>query len=227
MKACDTSCQNAMMVAKRRSAGTYTWSEEQKQKVRESVKATYASRAVFTEAHREKFRETMKRNWREGHIDATNHWTKTMEGRARLSAMARGRKLGPQPKMSLGAQRRLRTKRETLYTSAQGGFRQDLCQYFRSNWEANFARILNLLGKRWTYEEKTFQLEPSLSYTPDFYVECENAFYELKGRLDEKSKRQLDLMRVKYPDIIVHLIDGVKYRELRLEYRDKVEWEGK
>ena len=215
------------MVAKRHANGSFAWSEEQKQKARESVKATYASREVFSPELRQKFSETMKRTWAEGKIDTTNHWAKTAEGRAAISSRVKGKKLGPQPKMSLAAQQRLRSKRETLYTSARGGFREDLGQYFRSCWEANFARILNARGKRWAYENKTFQLGPSLSYTPDFYVEDEDVFYELKGRLDEKSKRQLDLMRETFPEVTVHLIDGVKYAELRLEYRGKVRWEGK
>lgn len=95
-------------------------------------------------------------------------------------------------------------------------------KYFRSCWEANFARILNLQGKHRSYESRTFQLEPSLSYTPDFYVEDDDIFYELKDHLDEKSKRQLDLIRATFPEVTVYLIDGVKYAELRLEYRDKV-----
>lgn len=215
------------MVAKRRANGSYIQTEEQKEKKRLSCKATYASREVFTLEHRKKFSETMKRNWREGKIDTSNHWTKSPEARQQISARVKGKKLGPQPNMSVAAQRRIRTKRETLYTSANGGFRKDLGQYFRSNWEANFARILTLQGKRWIYENKTFQLEPSLSYTPDFYVEDENVYYELKGRMDDKSKRQLELMRHVYPDVVVRLIDGVKYSELKLEYRDKVRWEGK
>lgn len=129
--------------------------------------------------------------------------------------------------MSIAAQNRLRTKRETLYTSAKGGFREDLNCYFRSMWEANFARVLTLQGKSWKYECQTFQLSESFSYTPDFFVEDENVFYEIKGRLDEKSKRQLEIMRERFPDVVVKLIDSEKYSEIRLRFKSQVNWEGK
>jgi hypothetical protein len=216
------------MVAKRHANGNYAQTEEQKEKKRISCKATYASRDVFSPELRVKFSETMKKNWREGKIDTANHWSKTPEGKARLSAISLGRKLGPQPNMSLGAQRRLRTKRETLYTSAHGGTREDLGMYFRSNWEANFARILNLQGKRWTYEERTFQLTPSLSYTPDFYVIDDDCFYELKGRMDDKARHQLELMHDMYSNVVINVIEGAKYRQLGIEWKHLIPtWEGK
>jgi len=226
---CDWPCQNASMVAKRRANGSYEPTTVSNEKRATTMREAYASgRRQTSVEQRKKFSETMKRTWQEDKIDTSKHWSKTLEGKARLSKSALGRKLGPQPKMSLGAQKRLRTKRETLYTSANGGIRDDLGMYFRSNWEANFARILNVRGTRWEYESKTFQLEPSLSYTPDFYVIDEDAFYELKGRMDDKSKRQFELMREKFPQVTLHVIDGVKYRELRLEYKNRLSnWEGK
>lgn len=224
---CDIVCQKASMTRTRHKNGTYGWSEEQKEKARVSVKATYASRDVFGPELRKKFSETMKKTWRDGKIDTNKHWTKTTEGKAHLSKLSKGVKRGPQPKMSLGAQRRVRTKRETMYTSAKGGHREDLNMYFRSMWEANFARILNFKNLKWEYEKKSFQLEPSFSYTPDFYVVEEDVFYELKGRMDDKSKRQLELMAKVFPNVTVHVIDGAKYAELRVQFKHLVDWEGK
>lgn len=223
---CSDACDSATMVAKRRSRGNFAQTEEQKEKKRSSCKATYASRDVFGPELRQKFSETMSQTWCEGKIDTANHWSKTPEGRARISLRVKGRKLGPQPKMSEAAQCRLRNKRETLYTSARGGHRQDLGMYFRSNWEANFARILNLQGRSWKYEPRSFQLTESLSYTPDFL--CDDIFYEIKGRMDKKSKRQLELMEERYPDVVVEVIDSVKYADLRVRYKAQISfWEGK
>jgi len=129
--------------------------------------------------------------------------------------------------MSLGARRRLRTKRETLYTSARGGFRDDVGQYFRSGWEANVARILTYKRKHWEYETMTFEFETNVSYTPDFYLPDENIFIEVKGRMDEKSQRQLELMNVKYPDVTVVVIDGEIYGQLKVRYKHLIAWEGK
>lgn len=226
---CSDRCNVAAMVLKRKTLGNYVQSEESKRKKSESVRATYASRDVFSYELRQKFSETMKKNWVDGKIDTSNHWAKTQEGRARISARVKGKKLGPQPNMSIAAQNRLRTKRESLYSSARGGYRSDLDQYFRSSWEANFARILNHEGKQWTYENKTFQLDESLSYTPDFYVIAEETYYEIKGRMNEKSQRQLELMNSKFPEVKLIVIDGVKYNELKVQYKDLLHnlWEGK
>lgn len=131
------------MVATRHARNSYAQTDKQREKLRVSCKATYASRDVFSPELRKKFSETMKKNWAEGRIDTAKHWTKTPEGKAKLSAAHKGVKLGPQPNMSIAASKRVRSKREMLYTSANGGTRPDLGQYFRSNWEANFARILN------------------------------------------------------------------------------------
>ncbi len=226
---CSDDCHVASMVAKRKARGNYVQTEESKRKKSDSVKSTWATREVFSDEVREKLSQTMKRNWAEGKIDSSNHWSKSPEGRAKISARVKGKKLGPQPKMSIAAQNRLRSKRESLYTSARGGFRSDLNCYFRSSWEANFARILNHEGKTWSYEKTTFQLEESFSYTPDFYVSEDETFFELKGRMDEKSQRQLELMSSKFPEVKLAVIDSVKYSELRIRYKNLLNdtWEGK
>lgn len=127
--------------------------------------------------------------------------------------------------MSLGAQKRLRTRRETLYTSAHGGTRYDLQMYFRSNWEANFARIMNHLGQVWEYEPESFPLLQG-SYTPDFRVD--GIFYEIKGRMDELSRSKIEQFRVLYSDKILVVIDSVVYNQLRLQYKHLIPtWEGK
>lgn len=128
--------------------------------------------------------------------------------------------------MSLGQQRRLRSKRETHHTSAKGGFRKDLQQYFRSNWEANFARIMNLLGKQWEYEPQSFQLTETLSYTPDFRVDGE--FYELKGRMTERCEKQITLFREQNLNVVLHVIEIKQYEQYRKKYKHLIAtWEGK
>ena len=228
-KTCSDACDVASMVAKRMLRGSYVQTEEQKEKKSQSCKATYMSSDVFGPELRAKFSEIMKRTWEEGRIDTTKHWTKTASGRKRLSQMMRGRKASEttRAKMSKAAQGRLRSKREMMYSSSRGGFRSDLGVYFRSTWEANFARILNYQGKKWSYEHQSFQLGSSLSYTPDFFIEDDNVFYEIKGRWTEKCRRQLELMRQLFPDVVVYVVDCEKYGRLKVEYRDKIAWEGK
>ena len=57
---------------------------------------------------------------------------------------------------------------------AKGNKRADLGMYFRSTWEANYARILNYENTEWGYETTRFPLrnendELVAVYTPDFF----------------------------------------------------------
>ena len=226
---CSDECDSASMVITRKSKGNYVQTDEQKRKKSESCKTTHASREVFTVEHKKKFSETMKRTWAEGKINTANHWSKTPSGREHLSKSFTGKKMSLQARrrMSISAQNRLRTKRETLYSSARGGHRVDLGQYFRSAWEANFARILNYQGKTWSYEPTTFQLSDTMSYTPDFL--CEGVYYEIKGRMNDDAIKKLKFMSEKYPDVKIELIDSVKYNALRIQFKQllTLTWEGK
>jgi hypothetical protein len=51
---------------------------------------------------------------------------------------------------------------------------------FRSGWEANFAKWLDLSGIKWQYELQTFDLGNS-TYTPDFYLPEFDCWIEIKG----------------------------------------------
>jgi hypothetical protein len=52
----------------------------------------------------------------------------------------------------------------------------------RSRWEAAFIKdYLEPKGLRWKYEEKTFQLPNGHTYTPDFYIEDQDKYIEIKG----------------------------------------------
>lgn len=226
---CSNECDYASMAATRKAKGSYVQSDEQKQKKSQSLKRTHAAHDLFSAERRFQMSETMKKTWSEGKIDTNNHWMKKEENRRYLSEKNKGQQISDETrqKMSLSAQNRVRTKRETLYSSAKGGRRDDLGQYFRSNWEANFARILNLQGKTWVYEPTTFQLTETMSYTPDFL--CDGVFYEIKGRMTERNQRQLQLMHELYSDIELVLVDSKRYNELRHEFKDLLQnsWEGK
>lgn len=99
------------------------------------------------------------------------------------------------------------------------GRRPDLDnRYFRSRWEANYARYLNGQVARgavagWEYESKTFWFESirrgTRSYTPDFKVLYRDRYewHEVKGWMDPKSATRLKRMRRFYPDETIVLID--------------------
>lgn len=98
--------------------------------------------------------------------------------------------------------------------------------FFRSKWEANYALYLDFLVKqkeilKWEFEPDMFVFEKiqfgTRSYLPDFKVYDSKGFHydEVKGWMDDKSKTKLNRMRIYYPDVVINLIDGKAYNELR------------
>jgi predicted nuclease of restriction endonuclease-like RecB superfamily len=114
------------------------------------------------------------------------------------------------------------------YSRVRSGRREDLNnQFFRSSWEANFARYLNFLIEngdiaKWEYEPERFEFEAikrgTRSYMPDFKVwdtpESKPYYYEVKGWMDAKSKTKLKRMAKYYPDITVLIFGQKEYKSL-------------
>lgn len=92
---------------------------------------------------------------------------------------------------------------DNTYSRCRGGFRDDLCHYFRSAWEANIARILTVAGFKWEYEPTRFTFlnnnDGVLSYCPDFYLSDYDVWLEVKGWMDDKSKLRLSKFESEYP----------------------------
>jgi len=113
------------------------------------------------------------------------------------------------------------------HASARRGRREDLGgQFFRSSWEANYARFLNLLiqqgrVKSWEFEADTFWFEKIRrgvrSYTPDFKVTepCGAIYYvEIKGWMDPKSITKIKRMAKYHPQVELRVVDSKAYKEL-------------
>lgn len=127
---------------------------------------------------------------------------------------------------------------ENMYTRAKGGRRQDLGDmYFRSRWEANYARYLNFLVKhkeisRWEYEPDTYWFDKIKrgvrSYTPDFKVfskEGRFEYHEVKGWMDDKSKTKLKRMLKYYPEHKIIIIGPKEYYSIAKIKRMIDNWE--
>lgn len=114
-----------------------------------------------------------------------------------------------------------------MYSSAKRGRRDDLGDtFFRSRWEANYARYLNLLVQqkkivRWEFEPDIFWFEAIRrgvrSYCPDFKIwGTDGSVYydEVKGWMDAKSKTKLKRMKKYHPDVMVNVVGEKQYREI-------------
>lgn len=110
--------------------------------------------------------------------------------------------------------------------------------YYRSRWEANYARYLQWLKDRgeisdWKYEPETFWFEAikrgTRSYLPDFRVWENNGIstlHEVKGWMDQRSRTTLKRMAKYYPHEKIILIDGPQYRAIRLKVMRLIDgWE--
>lgn len=133
-----------------------------------------------------------------------------------------------------------RSASSSPYSRGKRGKRADLNDvYFRSSWEANYARYLNLMMREdlvewWGYETKRFSF-PTIkrgtrTYAPDFEVKYRDTYYsvfvEVKGWMDEASKRRLSFMAQYHPEITLNVVGAKEYKELKLRWSRFIEhWE--
>ncbi len=123
---------------------------------------------------------------------------------------------------------------------SKGNKRPDLNMYFRSTWEANYARILNYENIVWSYEDSRFKMVDEFGeivavYTPDFFTD---KWIEVKGHADaandwncecsrcERDKMKMLLFSEQYPDEELEIIGKKEYRELCQKYASVIShWE--
>ncbi|MCL2076332.1 MAG: DUF1064 domain-containing protein [Betaproteobacteria bacterium] len=110
--------------------------------------------------------------------------------------------------------------------------------YFRSKWEANYARYLEFLRlngeiRAWAHEPDVFWFEGvrrgCVSYLPDFRVDENDGitvYHEIKGWMDAKSQTKLKRMAQYYPDVPVIVIRKRQYSEIKRKVSGLIEgWE--
>ncbi len=98
--------------------------------------------------------------------------------------------------------------------------------FFRSAWEANYARYLQLLKAAgnisdWLHEPETFWFKGikrgCVSYLPDFKVDRPDGsieYHEVKGWMDDRSKTKIARMAKYFPEVRLIVVDGKAYRRL-------------
>jgi hypothetical protein len=93
-------------------------------------------------------------------------------------------------------------------------------KYFRSRWEANYARYLEFLKQgnqilEWVHEPEVFWFEGikrgCVSYLPDFkvtYIDNSVEYHEVKGWMDDRSKTKIKRMAKYHPAVVLKIIDA-------------------
>lgn len=203
---CSRSCSLKLGVQTRHERGSYELSNEQREEKSRDLKRRWKSGEFDGAAYRAMLSENMKAHWETGEMAeksretcqekyGVDHWMQTEDAQ--------------------------NIHRPTRF---HNHFREDLQQFFRSSWEANYARILNYLGKQWEYEPRRFIFSDGMSYLPDFLVEGE--WIEIKGWMDEGSKMKLDKFKNEYSELVIRVISDVEYKELETHYRHLIpNWE--
>lgn len=115
-----------------------------------------------------------------------------------------------------------------------GGVRK----YYRSRWEANYARYLvaakeEKLIADWKHEPTTFWFEAikrgTRSYLPDFLVvgiDGSEIYHEVKGWMDDRSKTKLKRMRIYHPAVVLKVIEKPEYLAIAKDWCEKIsDWE--
>lgn len=176
--------------------------------------------------------ETLKKVSEASRRSAANTPAEVKTQRGRKAAMTRLERYGTAgPVFEDEAHAHSRTK---------GGRREDLDnRYFRSMWEANYARYLNWLVDQgeiqsWEYEADTFvfhgETRGAIAYRPDFKVterDGEVVYHEVKGWMDGPSKTRLKRMKKHYPEVKVIVIGEDEYKAIRKWKGVIPEWEGR
>lgn len=113
------------------------------------------------------------------------------------------------------------------FSNVTSGVRDDIgTMFFKSAWEANYARYLMFLVKvgeiiKWAYEPTTFWFEKIRrgirSYKPDFQVWPKTGpdyFVEVKGWMYRGSQTKLNRMKKFYPEARIVLVGPKEYRAI-------------
>lgn len=217
-RALGLSDQRRKSVERRKDAAKYTSDEERKAGMSAAISQHWAEhghpRGALGMKHSEQSRLAIAAGGRARWADPNSGHHGEARQQQRSDAMLQRIAEGKMP------------RGEEVYSRTASGRRADLDnRYFRSSWEANYARYLNFLLRQgqiasWDYECKTFWFEQikrgTRSYTPDFYVvfpDGHHEWHEVKGWMDQASRTRLDRMALYYPGEIVHVIGADWFRQ--------------
>lgn len=218
-KTCSKPCATSLKITTARANGAYEWDDARRKLLSDSTRKAMKRRTnVFaTEEGKSKIRATLLERY------GVENWKQTPEGRAAsvTSNSARTISVETRKKHSVNARRQMKGG---LKSRGIAGVRADLNCAFRSTWEANYARVLQIEGRSWEYEPTTFELPSGITYTPDFFVD--DVYVEIKGWMDDRSRRQIDEFRTSNPTLKLELIGPAEYKTLTERYASLIkEWE--
>lgn len=200
----------------------------------------------FDEDRRKRLSDRMKKHIAEnGHSKSSLGMKHTDETKLVLSKKSKEMWANMSEEMRDGYSKRAsitgqKTCMNRLNASWKQGWREigGINKYYRSRWEANYARYLEWLKNNnqilgWQHEPQTFWFEGikrgCMSYLPDFKVielDEKIVFHEVKGWMDDRSKTKINRMRIYHPDVKLIVIDSKSYKALEKKIKPLIhDWE--
>jgi hypothetical protein len=163
-----------------------------KNRGKKQSKESIAKRVAKT---RGKKRAPRSKEWRE----------KLSKGLQGIPAWNKGKKLSKEHRKNLSKGQIKRLQSNKHYKMK---YREDLDQYFRSKFEANYARYLKYNNILYEYESDkcVFELNNGRRYICDFYLPETNEYIELKGHMWKDSEEKIKIFQKKYYNIKWKLI---------------------
>jgi hypothetical protein len=86
----------------------------------------------------------------------------------------------------------------------------------RSSYELRVAQAFDVLGMRWVYEPKRFDLNGVGTYLPDFYLPDEEMYVEVKGYYGPKSAITMSRMLDVHPEVAVAILQRPQIEALEM-----------
>lgn len=142
---------------------------------------------------------------------------------------------------SMSCAEKKRFKGVNMFSRSKSGRREDLNnQYFRSNYEANYARFLNFImanGEpitKWEFEKETFEFKKikkgSRFYTPDFkvyFLDGHIEYHEVKGWDYPQGITKRKRFAKYFPHLKLLVIDGDFFKDIKRKGLDRLilNWE--
>jgi len=243
-KTCSKKCASSLSAQTRKKKGSYDRTKKQNEELSKTLKMKYESGEIKqTEEQVGKRIQTSIKNWgvpyptqsrevqkiREENClkkYGETHHMKIKKYKDLFSKIFTGRSFSIETRKKMSQSSRKRMKNQGLYSNADGGKRKDLNCYFRSRWEANYARMLNFLNISWEFEPRFFDIAETETYTPDFFIENYNIFVEIKGIMNENTMRKFNMFVQKFPDIQIIFIGLKEYRNIDYSFKNIIpNWE--
>lgn len=87
--------------------------------------------------------------------------------------------------------------------------------WMRSSWEVAYAKYLDNLRIKWSYEPKTFDLG-NTTYTPDFYLPETDTYIEIKGYWRPDALNKFLAFKLLYPEIKIIIYNQEKLKKSKI-----------